>query len=459
LEYYNLAFERRPEFMGWSQTEPTTVTGYTEFNHFFYNDEAQRRLKRYNEISQKVSRLKMTIPENRQDAFYELVCYPLRCAALMNLKFLHHDKSYLYTLQHRSGADDHARLARQAYDSIIAETVFYNEILAHGKWNHMISMNPRNLPVFDCPGISGWKVPDISDWGISIEGNQDKIPKENMFGSTLPAFSPWGPERYFIDVFLAGSENISWQATASRPWIKLNKSAGILRNEFLLKEDRIWVSIDWSNVPAGNPADGYIMFKGGGRTFKVPVSISNPSVGDFTGFVEHNRYLSIFAANYSRVNQTNNYQWQTLSGIGYAGKAMLLLNKENALQDDSVSKSVHASLEYDLYTFSTGKAQITVYCVPVHALNTLHQMSISVTIDDAEPHIIDYRTFGRSDTWKQNVLRNNAIVQTEQLFHSSGKHTLKITALDPGVMIDRITIDFGGLEPAYSAVPETKIGD
>src|SRR6185437_7741531 len=32
--YYNLAFDRRPEFMGWSQTEPITNTAYTSYNHF-----------------------------------------------------------------------------------------------------------------------------------------------------------------------------------------------------------------------------------------------------------------------------------------------------------------------------------------------------------------------------------------------------------------------------------------
>src|SRR6185295_14137723 len=39
-DYYQLAFERKPEYMGWSQTEPTTKTSYTTFNHFFHGDEA-----------------------------------------------------------------------------------------------------------------------------------------------------------------------------------------------------------------------------------------------------------------------------------------------------------------------------------------------------------------------------------------------------------------------------------
>src|SRR5436190_2111763 len=49
-EYYQLAFERKPEFMGWSQTEPETKTKYTEYNHFYFGDEAQKRIDRYTSL-------------------------------------------------------------------------------------------------------------------------------------------------------------------------------------------------------------------------------------------------------------------------------------------------------------------------------------------------------------------------------------------------------------------------
>jgi hypothetical protein len=39
----------------------------------------------------------------------------------------------------------------------------------------------------------------------------------------------------------------------------------------------------------------------------------------------------------------------------------------------------------------------------------------------------------------------------------AGKHTLKIFAVDPGVILDEIRIDLGGLKKGYSAIPETRI--
>ena len=36
-------------------------------------------------------------------------------------------------------------------------------------------------------------------------------------------------------------------------------------------------------------------------------------------------------------------------------------------------------------------------------------------------------------------------------------HTLTVTALDPGVTLDRLEIDFAGSSRAYGPIPETRI--
>jgi hypothetical protein len=43
----------------------------------------------------------------------------------------------------------------KAYEQIQAETEYYNEKLAGGKWNHMMSASPRNRPVFQKPASGG----------------------------------------------------------------------------------------------------------------------------------------------------------------------------------------------------------------------------------------------------------------------------------------------------------------
>ena len=72
-KYYDLAFERKPEFMGWSRTEPTTKTNFTAYNHFFYGDEAQKRLDWYEALEKQVKILRSQIAAKDADAFYQLV--------------------------------------------------------------------------------------------------------------------------------------------------------------------------------------------------------------------------------------------------------------------------------------------------------------------------------------------------------------------------------------------------
>src|SRR4029078_9964236 len=143
-----LAFERRPEFMGWSQTEPNTKTNYTEFNHFYFGDEAQKRIDKYSIIEKEVRELRSQINAREQDAFYQLVYYPVVSASWINKKFLYRDKAYFYSMQNRLSSFDYAQLSQNAYDSIIKETEYYNTRLANGKWKNIMSMRPRNLQVY-----------------------------------------------------------------------------------------------------------------------------------------------------------------------------------------------------------------------------------------------------------------------------------------------------------------------
>lgn len=142
-EYYRLAFLRKPEYMGWSQTEPTTQIKPSDLS----KEEIWRRIKAYGKLIEKVDDLEKSIPEERKDAWFQLVVYPVKGAAYMNYKFL-----YWNLVAKTSDVNEKAKyelLATEAYNQIKELTDFYNTKLSNGKWNHMMSMQPRNLPVFE----------------------------------------------------------------------------------------------------------------------------------------------------------------------------------------------------------------------------------------------------------------------------------------------------------------------
>ena len=94
--------------------------------------EKEQRLKRFAALVEKTNAVDQQMPAEKKDAFYQLVVYPIRCSALMNQKYL--------------GAD-----AAAAHEKIQAETTYYNEKIAGGKWKGIMSANPRKRPVFQKP--------------------------------------------------------------------------------------------------------------------------------------------------------------------------------------------------------------------------------------------------------------------------------------------------------------------
>ena len=64
--------------MGWSRTEPTTQTTNTQYNHFFYGDEAQQRIDAYDSLETMIKAYRPYIKEEQAAAFYQLVYYPDR---------------------------------------------------------------------------------------------------------------------------------------------------------------------------------------------------------------------------------------------------------------------------------------------------------------------------------------------------------------------------------------------
>ncbi len=459
-KYYSLAFERRPEFMGWSQTEPTTKTSYSDYNHFYYGDEAQRRIDAYNELEKQVKALRPKVGSLNDDAFYQLVYYPVVGASAINKKFLYRDKSYWYAQQNRSSAQDYAAWSKQAYDDIVKETAYYNNQLAGGKWKNMMSMEPRNLPVYKEPVLPSTEIDKSQKWGLAPEGweKRDTAALSRKEGFSLPAFNRLNPKKYFIDVFLSDDLTVEWKANPKDKWITVSQESGTLKPEIGKKEKRIWVSVDWDKLADQNEAESRIVFSGEGRRYEVAVKAVLPSPdSEDKSFVEDNGYVSMFAANFSRKESKSADDWKLMEGLGYAGNALVSsLDQTLIVPELEKLKTEASSLEYDFYSFTEASPVIHVFTLPTHPLNNKYQMRYGVSIDDGPVTIVNFKTAGRSAEWKQNVLSNSAVKKIKMDNLAPGKHTLKIYAIDPEVILDRILIDLGGLKKAYSLIPETR---
>ena len=464
-EYYQFAFERKPEFMGWSQTEPETKTKYTEYNHFYFGDEAQKRIDRYASLETEVKKLRSQIDPEFSDAFYQLVYYPAVCASQMNKKFLYRDKAFLYSKQNRLSAYEYVALSKNAYDTIVKETEYYNLQLAGGKWKNIMTMNPRNLAVYQPPGLPTLFIDSTDGWNIAPECyvTKDSSLLANSNFLSLPSFDNLNNQQYFVDIFLNKNQTINWTATVSENWIGLSKTTGQLNSGMGTQQMRIWINIDWSKLNKNGKTTGIISFIAGEKQVQVDVlalKFNEPELTGYKGFIENNGFISIHASHFARQTNRTTNQWRIIDGLGYSESVIQALpvsiKSKPSSNLDSIRK-INSFVEYDFYNFSSVKPRITLLALPTHPINNNYEVRYAVSIDDGPLQLVDITTVGRSEEWKQNVLRNRAERNIEMPFLNAGNHVLKIFCVDPGVILDEIRIDLGGLKKAYSTMEETKI--
>lgn len=132
-EYFALSAEMKPEHMGGTRVEEADKAYWGQIRPLLGDWTTQRiarRVARYEAISNRTEELWRRVPDERRDAFYELVKYPVQAAAQMNFKFLCPERCIA------------------AYDSIQALTHIYNKVCAGGKWDGIMDAQPRQLPVF-----------------------------------------------------------------------------------------------------------------------------------------------------------------------------------------------------------------------------------------------------------------------------------------------------------------------
>jgi Gylcosyl hydrolase family 115 C-terminal domain len=315
-------------------------------------------------------------------------------------------------------------------------------------------VDATELPVININKSTGWN--------IAPEGfvTHDSSLVQNNVLLQLPPFDRQNKQQYFIDIFLTDQKEIDWTATSSASWIKLSTTKGTLSNIVGKKEIRVHVVVDWNKVPTTETFNGQIKVKADGKQIAVAVNAVNRIVNDFKGFVENNGYISITPTHYSRLKKQGHTDWKLLPGLGYAGEVLLsqAVTQQHIehLNDSGWITKNSSYVEYDFYTFSSTNAELTMFTVPTHPLNNLCSMRYAVSIDEGPLQVADFRTFGRSEEWKQYVLKNRAEKKLSLSYLTKGKHRLRIYSVDPGVMLDALLIDLGGLKQAYSLIPETK---
>ena len=106
------------------------------------------------------------------------------------------------------------------------------------------------------------------------------------------------------------------------------------------------------------------------------------------------------------------------------------------------------TVTYDFDCEKQGEALLRVAVIPTQP-NDTGDLRFSVSIDGGEPQVCSIKEPFRSEQWKQNVLRGQAVKHIPVIIERKGKHQLIITALDHHVVIDQWMLDFDKERPFY----------
>jgi hypothetical protein len=191
---------------------------------------------------------------------------------------------------------------------------------------------------------------------------------------------------------------------------------------------------------------------------KVPVTGVIPK--GLRGFAETNGVISIeaehFTSKMDRGFNQGNAAWEIISGLGRRGDSVAIFpttakSIEQNLQQNS------PVLQYDFYSFSSGKFDLSCYLLPAQPLKAGTGLRYAVGIDNQEPQIVTVGadTEVSSRQWAQNIL-NASTVGTNKINITKGPHVLKIYMVDAGVVLDNMVINTGGLKKSYLGPPETR---
>jgi hypothetical protein len=434
---------RKPE-----QLEPDT---FSQVNY----READRVFSEWKSLTERAERVYQKLPENKRDAFFELVLYPTKASAIVNELYITAGKNHLYAAQGRTGANNLAQEARALFAEDAALTDEYNHTLAHGKWDHMMDQTHIGYTFWNEPPLNA--MPAVTEvqpfsWprmGVAVEGMPFASSRDLRL-LALPAFDVFNRQTELIDLFNRGSVPFEYFASADQPWIKISKTHGSVINE-----ERLFVSIDWAKVSEG-ANDGMItLAQKDSAAIRVRVRAVNPpvpAIDSLRGFIESSHYVSIEAEHFTGKTSVGEVHWDKIPGFGETLSGMTVFPVTAPSAEPPQPAPV---LEYKMYLFEGGAFSVEAILAPTLNFAPGHGLRFAISFDDQQPQMVDALKDNSEKAWEQAVSDGARKVTSALAMDRPGYHTLKFWMVDPGVVLEKLVVSQGRLPESYLGPPES----
>ncbi len=447
-DYTRYNGRRKPELI-----DPTTFS-LANFH------EADRVYDEWETLAKRVDKLATELPENERASYFELIQYPVDACANLTEMYITAGRNALDARLGNPKANDEAAEVQRMFARDAALSDEYNHKLLNGKWDHMMDQTRigyvvwSDPPVNVMPAVSWTQVPETGSLGVSAEG-ATLARVGARFEFSLGTVDSVSEQTRTLTLFDRGKTPVSYEVKASAPWLKVSKSQGMIDHD----EQTIVLSADWSKV-TGDDAEGTVTVTSGDarpltytlHARKLPVTRENAQ-----GFVEGDGYVAIEAADTASRTADGTgedaMRWVELPGYGATKSGMTVFPVTAASEVDSKT-----SLQYRMYLYDSGDFELQMMLAPTLNFVPGRGLRFAVSVDDGPRKAVDALEHNSDQEWAQAVSDGVRRVTVPLTIEAPGYHTLKVWAVDPALVVERLVVSHGAkgsLKPSYLGPPES----
>jgi hypothetical protein len=267
---------------------------------------------------------------------------------------------------------------------------------------------------------------------------------------SLGQFDSVAQQRHTLTLFNRGTTPVQFRIAASAPWIEVSQTSGEVAGS---QDLPVQVRIDWNTAPQGLVTGDVTVTQNGLPPMQIPLEalrIAGVTRENAQGFVESNGYVSIEAADTTTRTGNSQMRWEELPGYGETHSGMTIFPVTAASETDS-----QASLQYRMYLYDQGKFNLEAILSPTLNFVPGRGLRFAVSVDDGPRTIVDALEHNTQQDWAKAVSDGVRKVNLPLTVDSPGYHTLKIWAVDPGVVVEKLVLSHWTLPYSYLGPPES----
>lgn len=429
-------------------------------------DETEVILQEWVDLLAKTQALHDSLSPEYQIPFFEMVLHPVLAGKTVIDLYIKAAVNRQYNSERRVSTNTAANSVQSLFAEDKRITDRYHSI-QNGKWYGMViqphigyttwSDPPNNI----MPSVTYLNSNTGSIIGVAASGGRVYTPGGTSSNTQLLSMDSYAPQadKRWVEVFARKNGTFSYSIISNTSYVKLSQATGNIKAPGGPSDIRSLISVDWKSAPNGRSTTQITIKRtdsGSTESVVLTLPLEKRSVpSGFKGFVESGGVVSMEVDHYTTIETKNGLAYIVLPGYGRTRAGLKTWPVTSGPQTPSTGPKV----SYSFYTFSTTtQAQLTVHLGtsinhdPSRPLRYAFAIDngVAITVQPVPTHAMGSLPTGHTESTIAGGWASKSTVSIP-----AGAHTLNLWLLEPGVVIQKLVLDVGGLRTSAQGPPES----